>query len=134
MGRGQDEVAQFFDVVFNVPARRFRCRRMRWPSDMRTWDHRLWWLSYFSCCTPHVDVRACAKMDAKMARFSRDIRVNVLIFTLALPLQTQGKPVVGLGHFVGHSGTMACEKGAVSFHGPPVFVFFLQFLEMLLPS
>ena len=55
------------------------------------------------------------------------------IFTFAMPLQTQGKPAVGLGHFVGHRGTMACEKGAVSFHGHPDFVF-LEFLEILLPS
>ena len=49
------------------------------------------------------------------------------ILTFALPPQTQRKPAVGLWHFVRHYGTVACEKGAVSFHGHTDFVFFWNF-------
>ena len=77
-----------------------------------------------------VEVRAYAKNECENRYFF--VRI-CCIFTFALPPETQGKPAVRLGHFVGHRGTMACEKGDVSFHGHPNFVF-VQFLEMVLPS
>ena len=77
------------------------------------------------------------KMNAKIAQFSRDFRAILericCISTFPLPPQTQRNPAVGLGHFVGHRGTMACEKGALFFSRGPEF-FFPEFLQILLPS
>ena len=61
------------------------------------------------------------------ARYSREFAAYSFF---ALPPQSQRKPVVGVEHFVGHRCTVACEKGAVSFHGHPYFVF-LEFLEII---
>ena len=73
---------------------------------------------YLSWCTPHSGGARMredeCENDAIWARIC-------CIFTFALPPHAQGKPAVGLGHFVGHRGTVACEKGAVSFDGHPDF-------------
>ena len=42
---------------------------------MRAWDHELWWLYVLELARHTVEVRACAKMNAKIARFSHEFAV-----------------------------------------------------------
>ena len=55
----------------HVLSQRFRIRKRR-ASDMRTCDHGLWWLWLLELVHLHaMEVRAYAKMNAKIAQFSR---------------------------------------------------------------
>ena len=54
------------------------------------------------------------------------------IFAFTMAPQTQGKPAVGIGHLVGHRGTVMSQKRAISLRRYPDFNF-LEFLKMLLP-
>ena len=76
---------------------------------------------YLSWCTPH----------GGGARVRENECENCVIFariwciiTFAMAPQTQGMPAVGIGHFVRHRGTVASQKGAISFHRQPDFNFF----------
>ena len=86
---------------------------------------------YLSWCTPHGGGVSVRKNECE----SRAIFARICcMFALPMALQTQGTPAVGIGHFVGHRGTVASDKGAISFRRHLDFNFFLGFFNILLPS
>ena len=85
---------------------------------------------YLSWCLPCGGGARVSENECENRKIVARIRC---IFALAMALQTQGTPAVGIGHFVGHRGTVASQKRAISFRRHPDFNF-LEFLKILLPS
>ena len=105
----------------HVISQHFGSRKWRaW--DVRTCDHGLWclWVLELVHATRWRCVCVCETQCENRAIFAR----IWCIFAFAMAPQTQGKPAVGIGHFVGHCGTVMSPKRAISFRRHPDFIFF----------
>ena len=75
---------------------------------------------YLSWCTPHGG-------RARVRENECENRANFVRicckFAFAMAPPTRGQPVVGIGHFVAHCGTLASQKGAISFRRHADFKF-----------